>query len=183
MRACSRTSAAGGCLLGPRAPCEQVAVADGVVPGVQDGPIPPPELEDALGHPALVAGVVVDGPPALSGPADDLDRKVLRVVDQAPVAVERLVVGEHRRRFVNPPHPRGRDVGDVGHVDADLHSASCGRSAKNRDRDTVARAVARPGGAAIERPAGGAAIETDQLGAIHTGDDQAISPSSSVART
>src|SRR5215469_636414 len=84
--------AAGGGLLGPVAPAEEIAVADRVVAGVE-GLALPPELEQAGGHPALVTGVQIDRPPALSRPADDLDGEGLRLVDQAAVSLEALVGG------------------------------------------------------------------------------------------
>src|SRR5690242_20382172 len=56
--------AAGRGLLGPVAPAEEIAVADRVVAGIERLALPP-ELEQAGGHAALVAGIEVDRPPAL----------------------------------------------------------------------------------------------------------------------
>src|SRR5579862_8822663 len=89
-------------LLGPGAPGKEIAVAHRVVAGVE-GVAAPPELEDALGHAALVAGIGVDRPPALRRPADDLDRVTLGLLDEAAVALESRRAGDDQFGAMHPP--------------------------------------------------------------------------------
>src|SRR5215469_5259703 len=110
------TVALGGRLFRPRAPAKQVTVADGVVAGIERVAFPF-ELEQSFGDTALVAGVAVDRAPSLRRPADDLDREISRVTDQAAVACERLVgCGEHRR-LMYAPYAGGGRVGNLARVD------------------------------------------------------------------
>jgi hypothetical protein len=61
--------------------------------------------ERALGRPALVARVEIHGTPALRRPAHDLDLALRRVVNEIPVAFERL------RRRVDDGHPHATELG------------------------------------------------------------------------
>src|SRR5215469_8202595 len=106
------TRAAGGGLLRPVAPAEEIAVADRIVAGVESLALPP-EFEQARGHAALIAGVEVDGPPALGRPADDLNGKAFRLLDEAAIALQVLVGSNNQRRFMDAPHARRGPIGNV----------------------------------------------------------------------
>src|SRR5262249_53946857 len=109
----------------PVAPAEEIAVADRIVAGIE-GLALPPELEQAGGHPALVAGIEVDGPPALGRPADDFDGEALRLLHQAAIALQALLRRRDQRCLMPPPDPRGRHIGDVlGDLgDVQIHGGS-----------------------------------------------------------
>src|SRR5215472_9462958 len=109
------TRAAGGGLLRPVAPPEEIAVAHRIVAGVESLALPP-EFEQAGGHPALIARVEVDGPPALGRPAHDLDVKAFGLLDEAAIALEILLGGDDQGRLIYPPHARGGRIGDVPEI-------------------------------------------------------------------
>src|ERR1700730_16643537 len=72
-RALAQSTGAAGCgLFRPCTPTEEIAVADGVVPGVERVALPA-ELEQSFGHPPLIARIVVDRSPPLGWPTHDLD--------------------------------------------------------------------------------------------------------------
>jgi hypothetical protein len=79
----------GACVLGRLGVGEDVVAADRFVATVEDVAAPFAD-EDALGGPALIAGVGVDRPRAARRPADDLDGALGGIVDQSTVAGERL---------------------------------------------------------------------------------------------
>ncbi len=110
------TGRAGRGFLWPVAPAEQVAVTDRVVARVQRLAFPA-ELEQSLGHAALVAGVLIDRAPPLRGPADDFDGEVLGILDQTSVAGEAVGGGQHQLRVMDAPHAGRGHVGDVLQVD------------------------------------------------------------------
>src|SRR5215472_2455370 len=98
--------AAGGGLLRPVAPAEEIAVAHRIVAGVE-GLALPPEFEQA-GE--------VDGPPALGRPAHDLDGKAFGLLGEAAIALEILLGGDDQGRLIYPPHARGGRIGDVPEI-------------------------------------------------------------------
>src|SRR6516162_8699716 len=104
--------AAGGGLLRPVAPAEEIAVADRIVAGVESLALPP-ELEQAGGHAALIAGIEVDRPPALGRPAHDLDGKAFRLLDEAAIALEIILGGDNQGRLIYTPYARSGQIGDV----------------------------------------------------------------------
>jgi hypothetical protein len=99
-------------LFRPVAPAEEVAVADGVVSGIESLALPP-EFEETLRDAALIARILIDGAPALGRPPDDLDREGLRLVDKAALALEALVAGDDERCLMCLSHPRRRHMGDL----------------------------------------------------------------------
>ena len=105
--------------LGQAAPAEEVAVADGVV-ARKERVAAPGELEEPLGHPALIARVGVHRAPALRRPAHDLDRKQGRIVDEAAQAVQAVGRRHDQRSLVQPPHACGGSIGDLVHVHGGL---------------------------------------------------------------
>src|SRR5262249_21203996 len=111
-RALARPAArlAGG-LLRPVAPAEEIAVAHRVIACVERLALPG-ELERAFGYAALVAGVAVDGTPALRRPRHDLDLEGVRLVDQAAVAGKTRRARDDERRVVDAAHAGRGHVGD-----------------------------------------------------------------------
>ena len=111
-----------GNLFRPIAPTEQVAVADGIVRRVERFSMPP-KFEQSFGYTPLIARVGVDLTPALSGPANDFDRKGIRIIDQAPVAFEICVGRGQQGCFMHAAHTRRGFVRNfqkryIDHVDA-----------------------------------------------------------------
>src|ERR1700730_2613589 len=108
-------------LFRPIAPAEQITVAHCVVSRVQSLALPA-ELEQALGHSALIAGIEIDGPPPLCRPADDFDRKGLGIIDETAKALETGVGGEDYGSFVRPTHSGGRYISEFPL--SDIHDGS-----------------------------------------------------------
>src|ERR1700730_16971516 len=102
-------------LFRPRAPAEEIAVADGVVPGVERVALPA-ELEQSFGHTALIARILVDRSPPLGRPANDLDREGFWFVDEAAVARQSVIACDDEGRHMNLPHTRRRHIGDLSKV-------------------------------------------------------------------
>src|SRR5712672_3467343 len=94
----------------------------------------PAKLEQTLGYSTLIAGIEVDGPPALRRPADDLDREGLRIIDETAKALETRVRGEDDWSFMRPPHSGGRHISNFPLTD--IHDGA--RSGCN-SRDYAAR--------------------------------------------
>ena len=87
---------------------QDVAAADGVVPPEQNIAFPFAD-EHAFGRPALVAGVIIDRPPALGAPAHDFDVALRWIVYQRPISFERRV-GSRSHRHARPRQPE-RQIG------------------------------------------------------------------------
>src|SRR4029077_18260005 len=117
----SLATAVGARFFRPVAPAEEVAVTDGVIARVQRLALPG-KLEQALGHAALVAGIRVDGTPALSRPGPDFDLDPARLIDQTAVAFKGRRARRHERRVVHAPYA-GRGYVRDG-VGIDVHTRS-----------------------------------------------------------
>src|SRR5215469_8680793 len=129
--------AVGRCLFRPVAPGEEVAVADGVVTGVE-GFAFPPKFEDPLGDATLIARILVDLSPALRRPTDDLDREALRRVNEAAIAHQVLLGGGNEPCRVHLPHAGGRHVGYLRRIKI-LHGASHDDAYPRRLRSSAER--------------------------------------------
>ena len=68
---------------------EDVLAADGVVAAKQDIALPLAD-EHTFGGAALIAGVRIDRAPALRGPAHDLDRAPMGIVDKLAITLQRV---------------------------------------------------------------------------------------------